>query len=150
MVEKYQEILKEHGDDVLAVTGEGFFHERTLSAYYNDPNTCGNVESDFCICLTAVMLLKRMGIFDRNGKLTKVKNIGGGYYNDGDNFGLVFEYNSQKYALTSKPLKEDEDVVYIPLDENSKEIISKINECCYNRYVINFNTNQNNPNSRKS
>jgi hypothetical protein len=149
MEKKYQELLREHGEDVLAVTEQGFFSDMTLDSYYKDKNGCGNVESKFCMCLTAVMLLKKMGIFDRNCKITKIRNIGGGYYSDGDNFGLVFEYNSQKYALTSKPLTSDEDIVYIPLDENSEDVVNKINESCYNRYVIDFKTNKNKPDQRK-
>ena len=139
-IKKYQELLKEHGEDVLSVTNQDFFDKTTLDVYYKNPNRCGHVEDKFCMCLTAVMLLKQMGIFNRDYKITKINNIGGGYYNDGINYGLVFEYNSQKYALTSKTFSND-DVIYIPLNEDSQEVINQINEYCYNIYLIDFNVN---------
>lgn len=146
-IKKYQAILKEHGEDVLAVTKPGFFDEKSLDTYYRDPNGQGNVESNFCMCLTAVMLLKKMGIFDRNCRIRKIKNIGGGYYFDGDNFGLVFEYDFQNYALISK--KSDDDMIYIPLDEGTEDVINQINEACDNRYLIDFSSSRTSSVSKK-
>ena len=143
-----EDLLKEHGEDVLAVTDREIFRGRTDEEVMERAKKYPNVESPFCMCLTAVMILKEMGIFDREHKITKVKNIGGGFYCDGDNYGIVFEYGPSRYVLTSRKVDE-EDIIKVPLNENIKEVIDKINATCANRYVINFQPTENPSNSTK-
>ena len=68
-------------------------------------------------------------------------------YFDGDNFGLVFEYDFQNYALISK--KSDDDMIYIPLDEGTEDVINQINEACDNRYLIDFSSSRTSSVSKK-
>lgn len=99
-----------------------------------------NIEGSFERKLYAVMLLKdykKDELLD--GKLTDVRGIGGGFYSDGESYGIRFRYNGKLYQFG--PINYDSGTVNIPANENRKAITNAMNETCSNKYVIDYSAN---------
>lgn len=130
-IDLFTELKNEHLQDVLDVSGDAL---NSSSKSYLEEDYHGNVESPFEHRLLCVMLLKSIGKFEKDGKLENVKGLGGGYFNDGDNYGITFTFNGTNYSFSDKEVENE--TVRIPHNAKQLEIIKKINESCDNRYVI--------------
>lgn len=94
-----------------------------------------NTEGEFERKLFAIMLLKD---FNNNeelcGKITNVKVIGGGFYNDGMIFGIKFDYDGKNYQFGTN--SNDPETIMIPINGTRKALVKAINESCDNYYSI--------------
>ncbi len=129
-VEKFNKLKELHLQDVLDVSGNALDDSKK---YFLEDDYHGNVEGAFERRLLTVMLLKSIKKFDKTGKLENVKGIGGGYFDDGDNFGINFTFNGVNYNFSDK---NKEGYERIPHNLEQLKIIEELNSCCNNRYLI--------------